>query len=610
MSNRPAGEQLETAVLDYLDTMRTALARPREAKARRGAVTANTRPDLTPQAVQASATPQTWQHGTVNDPLLRKLDQLIALIKQISAMPENRASLGRLERLAQGAVATAEELYGAYQLSSVAIPTASDLPPTTFDNVLRPLKIVSRYYERLVFYTTPQGVAWLSDVFGGVMKSGQGSAERMHLHPHKIVENLAPDAIEGQWTMKDWGKWYTSHVDKGSNPAEHFVEFLLTIGMNIWYDPSKARLALEDDYRGVALARIRNGLPGSQDYPPGSAPRIFTFMVQVLGINRTRWEIPTPYLKKTAGMPVLRPLEPTDTSYRQVPGDFTRGSIYAMDGPDKMYCLPTTRHHSALMSGEPISAAGILVTDQGRVIAIDNRSGHYQPGYRQLLTAVKYLAMQQVFEHDAFVSLYVTLDDAMYFTPAEFVEVASSYFNFSVTSAILSRQAARYRRGLPIAGRHATLIPSNLSDFPNRRKDGANRWDRMLSEFYSSPGENIVAIVKRLEEVLGQEAAGAQRGGWSPGVVNQAYPGSVSISPALPASQREGPAAAYRQTATSAANRLKAGGAYVDLVPMLDQLVAAASMLKGPNGQVPANVGIFNGLKRQAMLLKPAGTRL
>jgi hypothetical protein len=82
------------------------------------------------------------------------------------------------------------------------------------------------------------------------------------------------------------------------------------------------------------------------------------------------------------------------------------------------------------------------------------------------------------------------------------------------------------------------------------------------------------------------------------------------ISPALPASQREGPAAAYRQTATSVANRLKAGGAYVDLVPMLDQLVAAASMLKGPNGQVPANVGIFNGLKRQAMLLKPAGTRL
>jgi len=41
-------------------------------------------------------------------------------------------------------------------------------------------------------------------------------------------------------------------------------------------------------------------------------------------------------------------------------------------------------HHSSFVSGEPVRTAGELFVIDGRIIAVNNKSGHYKPTYRSL----------------------------------------------------------------------------------------------------------------------------------------------------------------------------------------------------------------------------------
>ena len=572
---------------------------------RRGAVTQNTRPDLTPQAIQARPQ-QTWVRGKF-DPIVQKLEQLIDRVEDASSTPENRASIPRLDNLTRDAVEVAEELNSVHRLSTVRMGK-EDTEIITFEPILQKLLVVASYYANLAFYLTPQGHAWIRDV----MKSGnygEGPKERLRVKSHRLVENLTHDASE-PFNLDQWKDWYLSNVEQGKDPVEHFVDYLLSFGFREQPTTPKARLGTDGDYRGVALARVRDGLPGSEDYPPKSQPRIFTFQVKVHGQKGDPgklgewWTIPTRFTQRTRGPAVLRPLELTQTEDRKFPGDFTKGSIYAMDGPDRMYCHAPSKHHTALMNGDAVSAAGMLVAEKGRIQAIDNRSGHYQPGYRQLVLAVRYLMANQLFESDAFVSLYVSDASALYFSPTEFVQVASTGLSFAAVTKFLSQQQTRFQQRLPVPARHVQLIPSSLSAYPvlTRKSGPINRWDLVLLDLYSG----LKDLVTRLEEMLHQEETAVQPGGWVPGALRVSQPGGVSSSPApQPASQRQGAATFYRQTATLAAHRLKAGGAYADLLPMLDQLVTTSAALAGPNGQPPVSTGVYKGLKAQAMMLRP-----
>ena len=51
----------------------------------------------------------------------------------------------------------------------------------------------------------------------------------------------------------------------------------------------------------------------------------------------------------------------------------------------------------------------------------------------------------QLFESDAFVSLFVSDASALYFSPAEFVQVASSAMSFSAITKLLSQQQTRFQ---------------------------------------------------------------------------------------------------------------------------------------------------------------------
>ena len=58
-------------------------------------------------------------------------------------------------------------------------------------------------------------------------------------------------------------------------------------------------------------------------------------------------------------------------------------AIYVMDHTGKIWVSFNAQvkkfHHSSLLSGQPVAAAGEMIIFQGRIYAINNRSGHYHP---------------------------------------------------------------------------------------------------------------------------------------------------------------------------------------------------------------------------------------
>jgi hypothetical protein len=57
-----------------------------------------------------------------------------------------------------------------------------------------------------------------------------------------------------------------------------------------------------------------------------------------------------------------------------------RVGIFVLDMYGNLYMSPRVLHHSDILSGEPVACAGEYQLDKyGRVVAINNLSGHYQP---------------------------------------------------------------------------------------------------------------------------------------------------------------------------------------------------------------------------------------
>ena len=66
---------------------------------------------------------------------------------------------------------------------------------------------------------------------------------------------------------------------------------------------------------------------------------------------------------------------------------------FAMDNNERMYSgmlqgVGVNWNHSSLLSGHPVVCAGEMEVSQGRLVKIDNNSGHYKPGTDQLVDCV------------------------------------------------------------------------------------------------------------------------------------------------------------------------------------------------------------------------------
>jgi hypothetical protein len=76
-------------------------------------------------------------------------------------------------------------------------------------------------------------------------------------------------------------------------------------------------------------------------------------------------------------------------------------ALYVMDQQGQIFAARTSvhdsLHHSSLLAGEPVAGAGIMQVRQGRVMLINDRSGHYHPPAELFQQVLRRLSGQGVF---------------------------------------------------------------------------------------------------------------------------------------------------------------------------------------------------------------------
>ena len=89
-------------------------------------------------------------------------------------------------------------------------------------------------------------------------------------------------------------------------------------------------------------------------------------------------------------------------------GNASRSSAFAMDCDERIYSTGDASgvginwNHSSLLSGQPVICAGEITVRDGKLLSIDNNSGHYKPDVQNLadcVRALEYAGMNtQLFE--------------------------------------------------------------------------------------------------------------------------------------------------------------------------------------------------------------------
>jgi hypothetical protein len=511
-----------------------------------------------------------------------------------------KAGWRRLAELLRGVDQDADVLENKYGLGSVTVapsgPKAKNLNPVAgvkFSDIRKRIAQAFRWYERLSFYMTPEGKNYLRSVVE-VRSEGTGVDTKIHLAPHKFHENINPIPLSKlEWSYAHYLRWVEERATANQDPLDYIVDYLLerfgAPDVRLPNPNTPARLSVTEDLCGSLLVRVRTHVAADENYPTAGEPRMWTFQVRVAQgseySERTRWSSLVT-AEHAIGLPRLRVVDSPVMPTRGIGTDFTKGTLYAMDGPSRMYCYPVIgkTFHSALMSGEPVTAAGIIVVENGRMVAVDNRSGHYRPGYMQLKVAFEYLQTIQLLLPDAFVSLFLDDEDAMYFTPQDFIQAANSGLSYPVVAQKLAGLARLFGQKLPVAPKYSDLIPVVLKRFPSVGCE--------LSKLFSIPGASLDDIVTDLVGLLR-----AQSGTWQTGGVGRS---AVQSAPPAPS--------AYSTMVTSTEHRLTAGGAYCELIPLLDQLIQTRQLAPRATQGADLAHGHYLAIKTRLQNLRPNTT--
>ena len=85
--------------------------------------------------------------------------------------------------------------------------------------------------------------------------------------------------------------------------------------------------------------------------------------------------------------------------------DLFGAEIYVMRNDIFYTYQASTGFHSHGVQGKGVQSAGLIVGDQGKILAIDNKSGHYRPSWKHLLQAVNLIDGKGAFDPDALVGI-------------------------------------------------------------------------------------------------------------------------------------------------------------------------------------------------------------
>jgi hypothetical protein len=120
------------------------------------------------------------------------------------------------------------------------------------------------------------------------------------------------------------------------------------------------------------------------------------------------------------------------------------GFLYAIRKNEIAVSPMENGFHSSMWSGKKVQAAGVLAAWNGKLIAVDNQSGHYQPNWYLLYMAWKpfYENEHNIFHKKAIVGIAVPIGDKAYnqfFGVNEFMDLAKKDFEIGATVKEVSK---------------------------------------------------------------------------------------------------------------------------------------------------------------------------
>jgi hypothetical protein len=293
------------------------------------------------------------------------------------------------------------------------------------------------------------------------------------VHP-QIHEFLDPLHRADRALASAFQAWITDQIEKEADPAEGIVDFLLNYEFHTSHMSDTSR-SMEKDRLNSHRLIFRKGYA-------------YAYYVEIKG-NKVRYmnwrhdkreEIilvrPDFYTSAGGGGsgPAFRGGE-----------DFIGGDTYVVGADDRFYAFLGTTIHSEYFSGHPVQAAGLIVAKDGKIQAIDNRSGHYQPNWRNLLQAVQILQNHQVFDREAIVGLVSPSGSVMFFTVDDCIELGNNNFSFEKTALFVRHYKNRYNGNIPVPASRLKYIPERLKIGWNREEN--NRWDEFFIDFFGKP---------------------------------------------------------------------------------------------------------------------------
>ena len=125
------------------------------------------------------------------------------------------------------------------------------------------------------------------------------------------------------------------------------------------------------------------------------------------------------------------------------------GLLYGIRKGSIAVSLPESRFHSCIWSGKAVQATGILCAWNGKIIAVDNMSGHYKPNWYLLYRAWEPFYQKGIFHDDAMIGIIVKKPgsfDNQFLKAKAFMKLAKRSFPIGETLQELERHEQEMKK--------------------------------------------------------------------------------------------------------------------------------------------------------------------
>jgi hypothetical protein len=276
-----------------------------------------------------------------------------------------------------------------------------------------------------------------------------------------------------------WGKeiegefkaWVERQRDQNLDPGENLVDFLLEFHLEHRYKDSRC---FNDKQLGFLQLTFSEPRPGDAE------SRLCSLFVTAKD-GKVRYN-PLNAVHNKAYQTIRREAFDT-TGGRQVRDghDLIGGSTYVLSPDGKLHCGAADTIHSTYMAGGRVQAAGLLVVKTGKVLIVDNYSGHYEPNWKNLYQMVSLLASKGVLDSSAVISMVVDPSTHMFFAIEDFLRLGSKGFLPEDVADVVRSYHRKYQGKVPVPSGKLQFIPEARTN--GWSDENGRAWHQFLKAF-------------------------------------------------------------------------------------------------------------------------------